>query len=354
MDDARGRYAHAEALGRAPSEEAASQLVEMLGDDGAYDLDDGIALFDREPTTVYVHEAAVAALAAMPAFAGRAIAAALPAATEPTVRRMFDVLDRLAGDHWAALPIEAHDVFVAQTERWRPRRLAAATWERDFARRAPELADAEAFWRARTRHCDGQQRVDAYRRLAQVVTDHAAFVRELVDLLIEHESATWLVAELFAQLPPTLPPSDVRALAASGLPRAHPILLPVLARYGEPAADIIPICLELLQQRRLGDDVDWIANESDGRRWKPATQALRQLGDVAAPVRPILIERLLATNEVMSLHGSLISALCDALGDWQQLEAELAPRLQALREGGPVERRRAEEIQRRFDVARRA
>jgi len=354
VDDARARYAAAEALANEPSAEAARRLVEMLTDDGSYELDDGIALFDRDPTTVCVYEAARDSLAKMPAIAWPAILAALPTATEGAAGRMFYVLDRLTGEQRAALPPEAHDAIVEQTRKRRPDMLAGATWERDFARRAHELPDAETFWRARTVHPNGAERVAAYRRLAQVVTDHAAFVRELVDLLIEHPSAMWLVVELFDQLPPSLPPADVRALAASELPREHPILLPVLARYGEPAAAIIPICLDLLQQRRLGDGVDWIANEGDRKRWLPASRALAQLGDVAAPVRAQLVERFLSIDETMSLHGSLMCFVMDALGgDRARLEAETADRVRALRtSANPVERRRAEGIQRLFDVSR--
>ena len=351
MDDARARYAAAEALANEPTPEAARRLVEMLADDGSYELDDGIALFDRDPTTVYVHDAALASLATMPSIAWPAIIAALPSATEATGRRMFHALDKLPAEERAALPAEAHDVIVEQARRLWPERHAGAAWEREFATR--DFADAEAFWRARTLHPSGNAKVEAYRRLAKVVADHAAFVRELVDLLIEHPTATWLVAELFDQLPPSLPATDVQALAASDLPRQHPILLPVLARYGASAAGIIPTCLALLQQRRLGDGVDWIANEDDRKRWLPASKALALLGDVAAPVRAQLVERFLSIDETMSLHGSLMSFVMDALGDPARLEAEAADRVRALRAStNPVERRRAEEIQRRFDVSR--
>lgn len=58
--DVRERYALAKALADTPGKASATQLIAMLDDDGSYLLDDGCSLFDRDPTEVFVWQAALA------------------------------------------------------------------------------------------------------------------------------------------------------------------------------------------------------------------------------------------------------------------------------------------------------
>lgn len=324
--DAEARYARAQALASQPSEQAARELIAMLDDDEPVMIDEGFSVYDVEPTYAPVSSAARAALAQIAHAGWPVIVEALRGPAHASA--LLHALARLAPEQRAALPPAAFDVIVdkatgAERAEW--------AWERELAARAGELG-AEAFWWARVDgHPSEHHREHALRRFAEITPDQGALVRELVAWL-ERPRAPFSVDAILAALRTLpLPATVVRALAGSDLVRRHPVLAGVLAPYGEPAAAIVPVCVDLLQHDKIGDYVPWTPQSPlDDRRWRLASEALIALGEHAAPARPVLVDRLLATNEQMSLQGSLRRRLVDALGDSGALLAALGPRIDAL------------------------
>ena len=353
--DARDRYMRAQALGTQPNDASVQELIAMLSDDGSYELDDGCAFFERDPTVLYVSEAARESLVGIAQRAWPLIVDALPGATATNVAALIEAIDHLSPEQRAALPPSAHDAIVSAVERFAyecHRFSKTAAWERAFAQRVQsgELAEHEAFWRARmSEHPLSDARDHALLRLVRIATDKDALARELVGWL-ESDKYPWYpmswdtVIGALHEL--QLPPDLVQRLATSSLPRKHQSLVIVLARYPEAATALVPVCVDMLQHKKIGDYTPWMPESPlDERRWRIAADALVAFGPHAASVRPVLVERLLATNEQMSLMGSLRSRLLDVLGDPVALLAEIEARLDALATSSSiVDKNRAQQI----------
>jgi hypothetical protein len=302
-------YELAYELSRQPSEATARKLITMLGAKELLTIQEGCSPYDVDPVYGRVSEVARGSLVSMPTFAVPAIVEALPSATVESTKELWSILNQAPVDLRIALSDEAHAVIERAAQRLDPIDAEHARFERDFARRvrANELPEPEARWRAWLAH--PTRASAAIPKLAEVVKDRAAFARELVAWLddpIIGKSGTTLVYKLkdFARL---LPPETVRALAASEHPRKHEDLVPLLAAFGEPAAPLIPLCIEMLRNEPLGDDERMVSRHM---RWHRATEALVDLVD-----------------EIESPHLEMLYALIDEMaaepGVYQQCGVEL-------------------------------
>lgn len=364
--DVRERYALARSLAETPGKASAKRLIALLHDEESYFLDDGVALFDRDPTEVFVWEAARDSLASMVQVAWPDIVEELerirvrsagldvaPPDDDRAARRLLGILEALSPEQRSALPWSAHQSIVGVIAELGLREFAeTAAWESDHAGGDPAQ---EAFWRTRLgEHPDSLEREHALLQLTQVAADKAGLVQELVQQLEGGAGGT--IVRAMDRLP--LSPEVVRRLASSDLPRKHSALVKVLAKYGADAAALVPLCLEMLQHEKIGDYVPWMPQGSlDDRRWRLASESLVLLGDAAASAREALVERLLATNEQASLLGSLRSRLLDALGDPARLLAEIEPRLDQLEASADVvEANRGRQIRQHLEsrIGRRA
>jgi len=284
------RYELARALRDQPSIASVRSLVELLVDDGRCVLHEAPAPYDVETTYGHVAEEARGSLVAMLPVALPWIVEVLPAASVEQTRELLGVIDSANIAHRIALPDDAHATIVAAAERVDEEGASAARFERDVARqvRAGELADPERFWRRWLAH--PTRAFAALYELEKLVPDKAAFALELARATDDPRLRS-TAAYLLARLPPLLPPDVVQRLAASTLPREHDILVPMLARHGAPAAALMPLCLEMLENEPLADDESW---NSRHLRWDRATTALVALIDV---VDPVVLEPLLAAMQ---------------------------------------------------------
>lgn len=289
--DALERYGLARALRDDPSFASVQRLVGLLVDDGRFVAHEAPAPYDVETTYGHVAEAAHESLVAMLPGALPWIVESLPAASMKQVAALLGVIDGVDIAQRMTLTDDAHATIVAAAERVDETRASAARFERDVARRvrAGELADRESYWRAWLAH--PTRAFAALYELEKLAPDKAAFALELARATDDPRLRS-TAAVLLAQLPPLLPPDVVQRLAASTLPREHHVLVPMLARHGAPAAALVPLCLELLENEPLADDESW---NSRHLRWDRATTALVALIDV---VDPVLLEPLLAAMRV--------------------------------------------------------
>jgi hypothetical protein len=285
--DAFERYELARSLRDQPSLASVRQLAELLVDDGRFVLHEAPAPYDVETTYGHVADAARESLVAMLPVVLASIPELLPAVSIEQVRALLGVIDGVDIAQRMTLPDDAHAAIVAAAERVDDARASAARFERDFARRvrANELADPESYWRAWLAH--PTRAFAALYDLEKLVPDKAAFSLELARATDDPRLRS-TAAYLLSRLPPLLPPDVVKRLAASTLPREHDVLVPMLARHGVAAAALVPLCLELLDNKPLGDDESW---NSRHLQWDRATTALVALIDV---VDPVALEPLLA------------------------------------------------------------
>lgn len=307
------RYRFAESLERRPSEATARQLIAMLAETEELTLSEAPAPYDVEPVYGRVAEAARISLQRMPAFGVPAIIEALPSATVDIARVLFAILNDAPVEQRMALPDEAHAAIESAAQKLGPRDAAHARFERDFARRvrAGELPTPEAFWRAWLAH-PTRALVSIY-ELGGLVEDRAAFARELASWFDHPELGKYPLAlcSALAKLPDLLPEETVRALASSEHPRRQQELVPILAAYGEPAAALVPLCIEMLRNEPLEEDERWSSRHV---RWERATKALVDLAD-----------------EIDSPHLKVLYAMLTEMaatpGRYQQCGARLDARL---------------------------
>jgi hypothetical protein len=239
-------------------------------------------------------------------------------------------------------------VALAVEQKLDPYTLAVAKFEQAFIPRARSLPP-EALWHARlTEHPRPEARAAALVQLAKFTIDPVTFVPEVIHALQTGDAPMKkAAAQALGLLPKSLPEDVVAMLAASDAVREVDGLLKVLTRYDAAAPALTRLCLEMLQQRKIGDYVVTIAELRDDRRYRLAAEALVALGSAAASARPVLLERLLTIDETMSLQGSLRKWLIHALGGRKGLLAELEPGIETLeRSGEPRRVKRAEELRR--------
>lgn len=331
------RYRAAMALGDQPGEASEQRLVELLSDDGVVEVEPADFMRD-EPVYGYVAHVAMQSLVQLRAW--RTLLDAVPRVDASTARSCLHHVISAGAELATWSDEELARLIERAVEHGLPGpTIGDACAERDLAPRARGLAP-EAFWRLRlVDHPIPSKRAAALARLATLVEDRAAFALEVVELLRSpDETMRKTAAGVLARLPPVLPDAVVHALATSELVRTLDDLLGALARHGAPAAALVPLCLEMLQQPRLGDHVVTIATDLENRRWRRAAQALVALGPAAAAARPILVERLLASDETMSIQGSFRGRLFDALGGVEQARAEVEPAIAAALASGDARR----------------
>ena len=316
------RYRRAQELGDVPTEDAARELIAMLDDTGEVMIDEGCSVYDVEPTYAHVASAARESLAKLARVVWPVFVEMLPGASPEVARVLRGLLRGLTPEERVALPPALLDDLAADAVSQRE-----WTWERDFALRVRrrEIATPEAFWRARLDgHPEEGERVRALGKLVEIAADKAALAREVFG---------WLEVG-----------------APVGRMTAHQALQR-LSLPDDVARALVPVFVAMLD---YGAPDRWMPeSELESRWWPVAVAGLAHVGPAhAAAVRPVLVERLLARNEMMSLLGSLRSRLLDALGDPQALLAEIEPRLQQLEASeNVVERNRAAEI-RRYSAGR--
>ncbi len=354
--DAEARYAEAVELGKTPSAEAAARLVALLEDRAEVCIDEGSSIHDVDPTYAPVSNAAYSSLCRMPELAWPAIEAAWPTASVGARNAMLDVFKAQSFGTRARLPDEAHALLVEDAERvGATHALAIARWERAFAARARsgELADPEAFWRAAHGHPSPSERDRSFIPLASVVRDPVALARELIALIPRDDVHAQHLISALVRLPPVMPPELIASLIGSTVAQKHPETWAWIARHGEPARALVPLCVAALVPGARRGGVVSIPTTLDDRRWRLATEALKTFGPLTPDVRATLLDRLATTNEMMSLQGSLRRWLCELLGDAGVIEAELAPRLEEMEKSGdPVAVERVRQLRHRFAVMR--
>ncbi|MBA3461482.1 MAG: hypothetical protein H0T46_16090 [Deltaproteobacteria bacterium] len=169
---ARERYDLAKSLAAEPSEASARRLIDMLSDDGSFELEDGVFLFDVPNTVLTVKSAACESLTKMADAMWHVLVEALSGAMQETRDALVSALGRMAADPRSRMPEAAHDAIVeaAQASTQARHCLEAAVWERDFARRVRdnELTEPSAFWRARLVHPNWSAREAARQALADL------------------------------------------------------------------------------------------------------------------------------------------------------------------------------------------
>lgn len=355
-DDPSVRYQAALELGQAPSEEAAARLVALLEDGAEVCVDEGSSVHDIDPTYRPLSAAAREALCRMGAFAWPAIAPAWSSASAEARRAMLAALAAPPLEMRARFPDEAHarieeearTVGVAQA-------ISVAVWERGFAARvrSGELEAPEAFWREAHDHPSPTERDRSFIPLAAVVADPVALARELLALLARSDVWHQHIVAALVRLPPVMPPELLAEMFASGFVREHPEIWAWVARHGEPARALVPLCVAALTPRSVGGQPSWTPSLLDDRRWRLATAALRAGGPLSEDVRATLLDRLATTNESMSLEGSLRRWLLELLGDAAEVESALGPRLEEMgKSADPVAVERARQLRAWFATAR--
>jgi hypothetical protein len=358
-DDAPTRYAAAVALADEPGAAAAERLVALLDDDTSVCTDEGMSVYDVDPTYRPV-SAAFEALQRMGPHAWPAMAKVWSGASLRARDHMVRVLPWLPLEERLRLP---DDAFAALEAHVGASALSSVVFERALALRLRDgavkdsaLRDPEALWReVFDHHPNLYDRGRALVRFARVVTDPVVAARELHALLATPARAprSDVLAAMLA-LPTVLPASLVRELVASPLVRQAPELWGWLARHGAAGHGVIPLCVEALQPSMAGGRPSWIGTTLDDRRWRLASAALTACGPLTPDVRATLLQRLVTTNETASLQGSLRSRLCELLGDLDRVEQDLAPQLEAMEHSGdPVDMERARQLRLRFQIARR-
>jgi hypothetical protein len=314
--DAFERYELARSLQGQPSIDSVRKLVELVVDDGRFVINEAPAPYDVETTYGYVSQAAYDSLVAMLPAALPSLFELLPTASTEHVRAMLRLIDGVDVAQRMSLADDAHATIVAAAERVDPAWASAARFERDIAGavRAGELADPERFWRAWLAH--PTRGFAALYELEKLVLDKTSFALELARAT-DDPRLRFTAASVLARFPPVLPPDVVQRLAASTLPREHDLLIPMLARHGAPAAALVPLCLERLQNEPLAEDESW---NSRHLRWDRATTGLVALIDAVDPavleplVKPLLQPLLAAMAADTHRYRACGEAIRAALG----------------------------------------
>jgi len=300
------RYTAIRGLAEWEEPEAMRLLVALLADERVGESH--YSPIHDETVETLVADEAFAALRKCADRAWPAIIEVLPAATA-TKPRMIELLRAAKPIARIEMPAAAHDALVAHV---------AAPWcafERELARRFRDgELDLEGVWQVWIRDHPDMPGA-GIPPLVACAKDHAAVAQQLVELLDGDNgyAAAWGLG----QLPVVLDAAWVRAVAASKWPERYPILLPTLARYGEPAVAAIPVCVAILATGTAG---------ISGAKLDQAAKALIAFGPLADAVRPQLLERFLTVDETAGLQGSLRRILADVLGKDRLLE-ELRGRL---------------------------
>lgn len=292
--------------------------MELLSDEGVFHELRSLSSDDDE---WFVATAAREALEQMPSVA-LPILLARPAGREHSI---VGVLFRLRAEERLSLDDATFEVLLGVLERAVPTMLATWRWERDFATRVRSgaFASTEAMWRARyAEHPDEHERGEAIHGLVEASSAPAALAEEMATLLTTTTSSTFIhhAGRAISSLPPVLSAPTVERLVA-GLARGRgqaEYLLAGLARHGAPAAGLVPYCLALLTPRP--GHMHGLASEW---KWREASRALALLGDVAAPARPTLLDRLIDSAPPSGFHEHLLVALGDRAAVAEALEARL-------------------------------
>jgi hypothetical protein len=275
--DASGRYDAALEVVRDRSDDGTRRLISMLGDDERVTTSEGMSVYDVEPTYDTVGGLAARELASRVERAWPVIVDALAGANKDQARGLLSVIWQLPVEQRMALP---DDAYAKIEDAARMHGYAGegdrARWDRDFARRmrAGEFPTPESLWRARLAHPYYPERHGAIYRLRDLVDDKVAFLRELVPLLDDRETASAVLLTI-NDLPRALLPETVRTLASGSLVRESELLLVHLAEYGEPARALVPLCLEKLRDKSIRQGEEWERVEAErDSRWRAATKAL--------------------------------------------------------------------------------
>lgn len=321
------RYAAVHSLASYPELAAARRLVELLSDTGVGESHYSPFADDHVDTTV--GEAAYAVLPRLLPMAWPALVVEIRD-NGASAKQAFELVRRMSPRDRIAMPAHAHDTLAAFAGD------RATQFERALAarHRDGELASWEAVWQVWIRD-HPTHRQNGIAMLLEDAPDQASVAVQMIELLDDPQMAHAASRALY-ELPVVPDATWVRALAESDWPRKHLALLPALARYGEVASAILPICVELL-------DVG-VSHPLASGRWKLAGEALRAFGPIAERVRPQLIQRYLAIDESPSLaEPSLRFQLVELLGR-ERLAEELRDVVDALPEDDWYAKQRKREI----------
>lgn len=319
------RFAAIPQLGISDDPRALQRLVELLADEAVGEWH--YSPIHDENVDQLVCDEAMHVLQQRLALAWPALVAALPAATTAGTRirsllRMLPAADRIA------LPDEAHAVIAAHAA------TAGSAFERELARRHREgELDREAVWQIWLRdHPDARSAA-----IPPLVAagEPASVAQQLVELL-DDPAVGYGCACALRDLLPALDERWLRAIAESPWPARYPILLPALAKYGEIAAAILPVCVECFEPKSA-------LKIAKSARLQLGKEALLAFGPLAERVRPRLVEIFLTVDEMPSLSDpSTRWPLVELLGK-ARLAAELGD-IDALPEPDWYANRRKAEI----------